>query len=70
MPSKQNLTLRQQEVLALYALERTSQQIATSLGITQASVRSLTRSIRRKLGVSQHVSITGLVQAGRNAGMI
>jgi DNA-binding NarL/FixJ family response regulator len=63
------ITRREAEVLEHLKAGRTNAQIAHALCIGIETVRTHTRSIYRKLGVSSRSEIAGAVPAGRVAGL-
>jgi DNA-binding CsgD family transcriptional regulator len=62
-PEVQQLTARQREVLALLGAGQDARQIAATLAITVATVRTHIRHILRTLGV--HTQLAAVVRAGR-----
>jgi PAS domain S-box-containing protein len=62
-PEMQQLTPRQREVLELLGTGRDAREIAATLDITVATVRTHVRQILRTLGV--HTQLAAVVRAGR-----
>ena len=61
------LTRREEEVLGLLARDMSASEIEQALCVTNATVKTHTQAVYRKLGVHSRREIVGLVDAGTNA---